>query len=81
MEFIDNFINIRLAYIRGWAGWEWGWGGWWQRLKQRNKKTQIVEFRVVLISTCTHKANTTKLEPSIGTILPVIHLHGWQKAL
>ena len=21
-----------------------GWGGWWQKLKQRRKKTQIVEF-------------------------------------
>ena len=24
----------------------WRWGGWWQRLKQRSKMTQTVEFRV-----------------------------------
>ena len=32
-----------------------GWGRWWQRLKQRSKMTQIVEFRVAMTSTCTHK--------------------------
>ena len=25
-----------------------GWGGWWQRLKQRSKMSQIVEFRVAM---------------------------------
>ena len=32
-----------------------GWGGWWQRLKQRSKTTQIVEFRVAMMSTSTHE--------------------------
>ena len=43
-----EFIIIRPAYIRGWAGVGWGWGGWWLNLKQRGKKTQIVEFRVAI---------------------------------
>ena len=33
----------------------WGWGEWWQKLKQTRKKTQIVEFRVAMMCTCTHK--------------------------
>ena len=69
--------------------------------------TQIVEFRVAMMSTCTKKGqySTTrpniplqgldsctlkvgaisglavKLEPYIGTISPVIDLHGQQKAI
>ena len=35
-----KFINIAPAYIRGWMGGV-GWGGWWQKLKQRSKMTQI----------------------------------------
>ena len=74
--------------------------GWWQKLKQRNMMTQIVEFRVAIMSICTHKGPifhykaytdvhwqwepymvpTAKLEPSIGTISPVMDLHGQQKA-
>ena len=51
-DFFMEFINIRPVYIRGWEG---GVGGWWQKLNQRRKKTQIVEFRVAMTSTCTHK--------------------------
>ena len=39
----------------GWVGEMQGWSGWWQRLKQRSKMTQIVEFRMAMTSTCTHK--------------------------
>ena len=46
-----EFINIGPVYIRKWVGGAQGWGGWWQRLKQRNKMTQIVEFRVAMIYT------------------------------
>ena len=42
----------------GWAGGVQGWGGWWQKLRQRRNKTQIVEFRVVVTCTCTHKGPT-----------------------
>ena len=50
-----EFINIRPAYIRG--GWEGGvgCGEWWQKLKQRSKRTQLVEFRVAM--TCTYTDN------------------------
>ena len=53
---INFFIVIHLKLIinkrvgRGARG----WGGWWKKLKQRNKKIQIVEFRVAMISTRTH---------------------------
>ena len=42
--FFMEFINVGSVYIRGWAGKARGWGGWWQKLNQRRKKTQIVEF-------------------------------------
>ena len=51
-----EYINIGPVYIRGWVGGVRGWGGWWQKLKQRRKKTQIVEFRVAM--TCTVLAPT-----------------------
>ena len=47
-----EFVNIGPAYIRGWVGGALGWGGWWQKLKQRSKMTQIVEFRLAM--TCIH---------------------------
>ena len=47
--FFMEFINIGPVYIRGWAGGARGWGGWWQKLNQRRKKTQIVEFRVAMM--------------------------------
>ena len=53
--FLMEFINIGPVYSRGWAGGAWEWGGWWQKLNQRRKKTQIVEFRVAMTCTCTHK--------------------------
>ena len=30
-------------------------GGWWQKINQRRKKTQTVEFRVAMTRTCTDK--------------------------
>ena len=54
--FFMEFINIGPLYIRGWAKGARGWGGWWQKLKQRRNKTQIVEFRVAMTCPCTHKA-------------------------
>ena len=55
MIFLMEFINIGPEYIRGWVGGAWGWGGWWQKLNQRRKKTQIVELRVAMTCTCIHK--------------------------
>ena len=26
-DFLMELINIKPVYIRGWAGWAWGWGG------------------------------------------------------
>ena len=52
-----EFINIGPVYnIRawGWVGGAQGWGGWWQKLKQRRKKTQIVEFRVAMYDIYMH---------------------------
>ena len=34
------------------------WGGWWQKLKQRNK---MMEFRVAMTYTCAHNYSTTRL--------------------
>ena len=46
-----EFINIGPAYIKGWAGMEWVV----VKAKQRSKMIQMVEFRVAMTSTCTHK--------------------------
>ena len=64
MIFFMEFINIGPVYIRGWVG----WGEWWQKLKQRRKKTQIVEFRVAMTCTCTHKG-------------PILHYKAWTDML
>ena len=53
--FLMDFIYIGPVYIREWVGGARGWGGRWQKLNQRRKKTQIVEFRVAMMCTCTHK--------------------------
>ena len=37
--FLMEFINIGPVYIRGWIKGVLGWGGWWQKLNQRRKKT------------------------------------------
>ena len=50
-----EIITIMPMYIRGWVQGAQGWGGCWQKLKQRNNMTQIVEFRVAMTSTCTYK--------------------------
>ena len=42
----ESCVNVGPAYIRG---------GWWQKLKQRSKMTQIIGFRVAMTCTCTHK--------------------------
>ena len=59
MTFFMEFINIGPVYIRGWVGGVQGWGEWWQKLNQRRKKTQIVEFRV---------ANDVYMHPQRGNI-------------
>ena len=61
--FLMEFINIGPVYIRGWAGGARGWGGWWQKLNQRRNKTQRVEFRVAMTSTCTHKGQYSTTRP------------------
>ena len=58
MIFLMEFINIGPVYIRGWA--EVGGGKSLikeerRELNQRRKETQIVEFRVAMMCTCTHK--------------------------
>ena len=51
-----EFITIRPAYIRRCVGGTQGWGGWWQRLTSLRKQDDtIVEFRVAMMCTCTHK--------------------------
>ena len=49
-----EFINIGLAYIRGWVG---GARGGWVVAKAKTKKQDgtMVEFRVAVMSTYTHK--------------------------
>ena len=53
--FLMEFINIGPVYIRGWVGGARGGVGGGKKLNQRRKKTQIVEFRVAMTCTCTHK--------------------------
>ena len=70
-----------------------GVGGWWQRLKQRNKTIQNDRMyskranislqgldRHVLTVGAT-SGPTAKLETSIAAISPVVDLHGWKQAL
>ena len=72
-----------------------------EKAKTKMQDDMTVEFRMEMMSTCTHKGPifhlkaqrdmcclweqyqvpTAKLEPSIGTISPVVHLHGRKKAL
>ena len=47
-----KIITIGPVYIRGWAEGIQGWIGCWQKLKQRSKKTQIIEFKVAMMSAC-----------------------------
>ena len=61
--FLLEFINIGPVYIRGWVGGARGWGGWWQKLKQRRNKTQRVEFRVAMTCTCTTKGQYSTTRP------------------
>ena len=60
--FLIEFINIAV-YIRGWVGVVQVLGGWWQKLKQRSKMIQIVEFRVAMTCTCTHKEQYSATRP------------------
>ena len=48
-----EFINIVYKEVGG-KGTLVG-GKWWPRIKQKSKMTQLVEFRVAMMSTCTHK--------------------------
>ena len=52
-----EFINFRPVYIMEWVGGAQGWGGWWKKLKQISKMTQIIGFRVAMTCTCTHKGS------------------------
>ena len=69
-----DFINIVPAYTRGWVGGVLRWGGWWQRLKQRSKMTQLVEFRVAMMCTCNSQRANIPLQgldrhgPTVGAI-------------
>ena len=54
MIFFMECINIGPMYIRGWAEGARGWDGWWQKLNQRRRKTQIVEFRVATYDVYMH---------------------------
>ena len=85
-------------------------GGWWQKAKTKKQDDTLVEFRVAMMSMCTHKSqySTTgpgqmcadsgndissplpngvisaphcQMELFIGTISPVVDLHGRKKAL
>ena len=54
-----KFINTGPAYIRGWVGGVWGWvGGGKLKAKTKNQDDTMVEFRVAMMSTCTHKGPT-----------------------
>ena len=52
-----EFINIGPVSIREWAGGVRGGVGSGKKLKQRQKKTQAVEFKVAITYTCTHKGS------------------------
>ena len=52
--------------MMGWMGGARGLGGWWHKLKQRRKRLQMVEFRVAMMCTCTHKGPTTCSIPIQG---------------
>ena len=55
-NYFMEFINIAWASV--YKGWVRGWVGWVVlKLEQRSKMTQIVEFRVVMTYTCTHKGS------------------------
>ena len=55
-DFFMEFINIGPVYRKGWVGGAWGWGGWWPRLEKHNDT--MVEFKMGMTSTCTHKRST-----------------------
>ena len=65
--FFMEFINIGPAHIRGWV--RGAQGGWVvAKAKTKNRRTQIEEFRVAMISTCTHKrANVQGLDTDSGS--------------
>ena len=56
LNFFAKCINIGPAYIRGWVGRVQGWvGRVVVKIKTKRKETEMVEFRVAMTSTCTHK--------------------------
>ena len=59
-DFFMEFINIGPVYIKGWTG---GCGGSVGGGKQKSKMTQIVEFRVAMTCTCTHKGQYSTTRP------------------
>ena len=54
MVFFMEFITTGLAYI---SGVRKGYGAGWvvTKVKTNKKRTQIVEFRMAMMYTCTHK--------------------------
>ena len=60
---LHQYILGQLIIIRRWVGRAWEWGGWWQRLKQRSKITQMVEFRVAVMSTCYPQGHYSTTRP------------------
>ena len=53
-NFFMEFINIGPVYIRGWVGGAWGGVGGGKSLIKEERR-QIVESRVAMTCTCTHK--------------------------
>ena len=81
MIFFMEFINIAPVDIRGWVGGAWGWHGWWQKLNQRRKKKQIVEFRIAMTCTCTHKGPLQGLDRRALTLGAISGPHSQLGAL
>ena len=71
-----EFINIGPVYIRDETGGAWMCGGWLERLKQRSKKTQMVEFRVAMAFTCTQKRANIPLQGLDRRVLTVGGISG-----
>ena len=80
-----EIITIRPMYIMGWVEGAQRWGGCWQKLKQRSKMTQIVEFRVAMTTTCTHKGPIFHyiqgLDRCALTVVPISDPHSQIAAL
>ena len=80
-----EIIAIRPMYISGWVEGTQGWGGCWQKLKQRSNMTHIVEFRVAMMCICTHKGLIVHyiqgLDRCALTVVPISDPHSQITAL